>query len=147
MASWALVSASCCVAPWAVQPGRSETSATKSWSSSFQEMIGSYFGVHTSFPLIASGVEVVSRLHVQPVFGRGPEIAGEAQGGFSGDGALSGEDRADPVGGYVDLLGQAIHAEAEVVEGLLEDDAWMNGREFVECASCIGRLGHRRSSP
>jgi hypothetical protein len=56
---------------------------------------------------------VVRRLGAQPVAVRQAEELAEPQVGVGGDGALAGDDLADPLGGNADLLGQPVLGEAE----------------------------------
>lgn len=96
---------------------------------------GPNLGFHAILPLIASRFEVVSRLHIQPVFRRGPEISSQAQGSLRGDCALSGDDRTDTVGGDVNFLGEPVHADAQVIQSLFENVARMNGRQLIGSVS------------
>jgi hypothetical protein len=62
---------------------------------------------------------------------RRPEISRQAQGSLSSDCALSGDDRADTVRGDVNFLGEPVHADAQVTQGLFENLARMNGRQLI----------------
>ena len=74
---------------------------------------------HKLFPLVAREFKVISSLHVQPIFRSGGEVPSQAKGGFSRDGALSRDNRANAVCGYAEIRGEPIHADSQVVQGFL----------------------------
>lgn len=95
----------------------------------------SNLGFYLRFPRVAGRFEIKASLKVHPVPGRRGEVARQAQGGLSGDGALAGHNRANTVCGDVNLPGELVHAQAQVVQGLPKDFARMNGRKFSGSAS------------
>ncbi len=94
-------------------------------------MAGLDFGLHAILEAIARGFQVASCLHVEPVFRRGSEISTQPEGRLSGDRTLSGDDLADAVRRDVNLVGEPVHADAQVVQGFLKNLAWMNGRKLT----------------
>ena len=82
------------------------------------------------FPGIAGSFEMVAGLQVDRIVGGGIEVASQAQRGFPRDGALPGDYGADAVGRHAQLLGQAVHGHAKVVQGFLEDGARVDGWEL-----------------
>ena len=92
-------------------------------------------GFHLGFPRVAGRFQIKTSLKVHPVPGRRGEVARQAQGRLSGDGAFAGHNRADAVRRDVNFPGELVHAQAQVVQGLPEDLARMDGRELSGGAS------------
>jgi len=73
--------------------------------------------------------EVVAGLEVEPEALGGAEVAGEAEGGVGGDGALAVDDLVDAAGWHGDVLGEAVLGDVHGVEELFEKDlAGVDGR-------------------
>ncbi len=81
-------------------------------------------GAHRLF----CNLSVIMSLQIQPHFSGPSEVAGEAQGGVSGDGALALYDLVDAARGHADVLSKAVFRQAERQEEILSKDfTGMNG--------------------
>ncbi len=66
--------------------------------------------------------QIVEVLQVQPEFGIGIEVAGEAQSGVRSDAAALVNDFPNACGGDMEIQRQLVHREAERLHEILEED-------------------------
>ena len=71
---------------------------------------------------------VVVGLEIEPHFSGPCEVAGEAQGGFGGDGAFALHDLIDATWGHADVLGKTVFRESQRQKKILAQNfTGMNG--------------------
>ena len=75
-----------------------------------------YFRLNPGIPFVARGFQIILGLHVDPIIRRRIEVASKAQCGLSGDAPMAGYDTGNSIGRHVKRLGQAVHADAQVVQ-------------------------------